>query len=48
MPAAEASISLLPDGTFTMRPGCITGWRTYAIDGNRLMAGGPAERASRR
>ena len=35
-PAAEASISLLPDGTFTMRPGCNTGGGTYTIDGNRL------------
>ena len=37
-PAAEASISLLPDGTFTMRPGCNTGDGTYAIVGNRLEA----------
>ena len=36
LPAAEASISLLPDGTFTMRPGCNTGGGTYVIDGNRL------------
>jgi heat shock protein HslJ len=38
LPAAEASISLLPDGTFTMRPGCNTGDGTYAIVGNRLEA----------
>jgi heat shock protein HslJ len=35
-PAAEASLSLLPDGKFTMRPGCNTGGGIYAIDGNRL------------
>jgi heat shock protein HslJ len=35
-PAAEGALSLLPDGTFTMRPGCNSGGGTYVIDGNRL------------
>ena len=37
-PVAEAAISLLPDGNFTMRPGCNTGGGTYTIVGNRLEA----------
>lgn len=36
-PDAEGALSLLPDGTFTMRPGCNTGGGTYRIDGNRLV-----------
>jgi heat shock protein HslJ len=36
-PAAEGALSLLPDGTFTMRPGCNTGGGRYVIDGNRLV-----------
>jgi heat shock protein HslJ len=39
-PAAEGALSLLPDGTFTVRPGCNTGGGSYVIDGNRLVTDG--------
>lgn len=39
VPVAEAGISFGVDGRVTVSPGCNSGGGTYAIEGNRIVAG---------